>query len=260
MAVRNLLARLGAGAATVDTQLASPYTQPGGTVSGRVHLVGGKVAQDVSGVRLALQTTVEVESGDAEFRGDVTFGEAQVAPAPFSLQPGDVRDLPFSLRLPAQCPVTNVGGWALRGVRVGVRTTVEIAGSVDPGDLDAVEVHPLPVQNAVLAALDQMGFRFVRADVEHGRIAGSDLPFYQEFEFVPGPSHRGRLNELEVTFLVDPAGVDVVLEGDRRGGLLTSGYDSLTRFRIGHTDTDPRRLVPLLDGAVRQLGSRRGWF
>ncbi len=258
--VRNLLARLGAGAATVDTQLTSPHAQPGGTVTGRVHLVGGKVGQDVSGVRLALQTTVEIESGDAEFRGDVTFAEAQVAPGPFSLQPGEVRDLPFSFRLPLQCPVTHIGGWQLRGVRVGVRTAVEIAGAVDPGDLDAVEVHPLPVQQAVLAALDQLGFRFARADVEHGRVAGSDLPFYQEFEFVPGPQHRGRINELEVTFLVDPSGVDVVLEGDRRGGLLTSGSDALTRFRIAHTDTDPRRLVPLLDGAVRQLGARRGWF
>ena len=187
--VRNLLARLGAGAATVDTRLDSPDATPGGSVSGRVHLQGGKVGQDVDGVRLALQTTVEVEHGDSEFRGDVTFAEAQVSPGPFTLAPGEVRDLPFTLRLPYQCPVTRIGGWALRGVRVGVRTTVEISGAVDPGDLDGVEVHPLPVQQAVLAALDGLGFRFRAADVEHGRLAGSALPFYPVFEVVYYTAH-----------------------------------------------------------------------
>ena len=77
---------------------------------------------------------------------------------------------------------------------------------------------------------------------------------------MPGPAHWARVNELEVTFLVDPAGVDLVLEADRRGGLLSSGSDALTRLRLTHTDTDPRRLAPLLDGAVRSLGSRRGWL
>lgn len=259
MALRKALARLGSGGATVDTVLDTPEVVPGGTVAGTVHLVGGGVEQDVTEVRVSLEATVEVESGDAEWREDVTFGTAPVAGAT-RLEPGQRRSVPFRLAVPWECPITAIDGWHLRGMRVGVQTRVDIAGAVDPGDLDPVAVTPLPVQRAVLHALDALGFRFLGADVERGRLPGSTLPFHQEVEFAPPPSLRGRINELEVTFLAAPQGVDVVLEADRRGGLFTEGRDAVGRLRLGHGDTDPRRLAPALDQAVRELGGRRGWF
>ena len=259
MALRDALARLGAGGATVDTVLDSPEVTPGGTVSGTVHLTGGKTAQDVTEVRVSLQATVEVESGDSEWREDVAFATAPVAGAT-RLEPGQRQSVPFRLRVPWECPITSIDGWQLRGMRVGVQTRVDVAGAVDPGDLDPVAVTPLPVQRAVLAALDGLGFRFLGADVERGRIPGSDLPFHQEVELAPPPGLRGRVNEVEVTFLASPHGVDVVLEADRRGGLFTEGRDAVGRVRLGHGDTDPRRLAPALDAAVRELGARRGWL
>ena len=162
--------------------------------------------------------------------------------------------------MPWQCPITAIDGWHLRGMRVGLRTRVDIPGSVDPGDLDPVTVLPLPVQRTVLQALDSLGFAFRGADVEKGRVRGSELPFYQEVEFAPPYGLRGRVNELEVTFLADPQGVDVVLEVDRRGGLLSEGRDVGGRLRLSHTDTDVRSVAAHLDAAVRQLGARRGWF
>jgi sporulation-control protein len=259
MAFRNLMAKFGAGNASVDAVLDSPTTTPGGTVTGTVHLTGGQVAQDINEIRVSLQATVEVESGDNSWREEVTFGTVAVAGAA-RVEPGARHALPFSLPVPWQCPVTAIDGWHLRGMRVGLRTRLDIAGSVDPGDLDPVTVLPLPVQRTVLQALDSLGFAFRGADVEKGRVRGSELPFYQEVEFAPPYGLRGRVNELEVTFLADPQGVDVVLEVDRRGGLLSEGRDVGGRLRLSHTDTDVRSVAAHLDAAVRQLGARRGWF
>jgi sporulation-control protein len=259
MAFRGMMARLGSGGAGVETVLDRPDTTPGGSVTGTVHVTGGKVPQDVTEVRVALQATVEVESGDSSWREEVTFGTVAVAGAA-RIEPGAQHALPFSLPVPWQCPITAIDGWQLRGMRVGLRTRLDIAGSVDPGDLDPVTVLPLPVQRTVLHALDGLGFAFRGADVEKGRIRGSELPFYQEVEFTPPYSLRGRVNELEVTFLADPQGVHVVLEVDRRGGLLSEGRDVGGRLRLAHTDTDVRAVAAQLDAAVRQLGARRGWF
>ena len=259
MAFRGMMARLGSGGAGVETVLDRPETTPGGSVTGTVHVTGGTVPQDVTEVRVALQATVEVESGDSSWREEVTFGTVAVAGAA-RVEPGARHALPFSLPVPWQCPVTAIDGWQLRGMRVGLRTRLDIAGSVDPGDLDPVTVLPLPVQRTVLQALDSLGFAFRGADVEKGRVRGSELPFYQEVEFAPPYGLRGRVNELEVTFLADPQGVDVVLEVDRRGGLLSEGRDVGGRLRLAHGDTDVRAVAAHLDAAVRQLGARRGWF
>jgi sporulation-control protein len=259
VAFRKLMARLGAGGAGVETVLDQAVTTPGSTVGGRVTLTGGSIAQDVEEVRVALQATVEVESGDHEWREEVTFASQPVT-GRLQLQPGQTETLPFALQVPWQCPITTIDGWQLRGARIGVRTRAAVAGAVDPGDLDPLEVAPLPVQRAVIDALTGLGFRFRTADVEKGRLPGSDVPFYQEVEFSPGGVYAGRINELEVTFLADGTGMDVVLEADRRGGFLSSGYDAVARLRLAHTDTDVRRLAPLLDEQVRHLGSRRGWF
>ncbi|NAZ85699.1 sporulation protein [Kineococcus indalonis] len=257
MGLRDLAARFGAGAASVDTVLERDVARPGGPVAGRVVVVGGAVAQDVQEVVVALQARVEVESGDSEWREDVVFARARVGGG-FTTAPGERAELPFSLLLPWQTPVTAIGGWHLRGVHVGVVTRLVVAGAVDPGDLDALTVAPLPVQQAVVDALGSLGWRFKSADVEKGRVRGSELPFHQELEFAP-PRHVRGVNELEVTFLADPHGVDVVLEADRRGGLLTEGRDVVSRLRLSHADTDRARVAGALEAAVRELGSRRGW-
>ncbi|MGY1773202.1 sporulation protein [Blastococcus sp. SYSU D00813] len=259
MAFRNMLARLGSGGASVETVLDSPETTPGGTVTGTVSVTGGQVPQEIAEIRVALEATVEVESGDSSWHENAVFGTTVVAGAS-TIAPGEQRSGRFSFGVPWQCPVTSLDGWHLRGMRVGLRTRVDIPGAIDAGDLDPVTVLPLPVQRTVLQALDSLGFAFRGADVEKGRIRGSELPFYQEVEFAPPRDLRGRVNELEVTFLADPSGVEVVLEVDRRGGLLTEGTDASGRLRLSHADTDVRAVAGRLDAAVRQLGARRGWL
>src|SRR3712207_4202646 len=121
MAFRGMMARLGSGGARVETVLDRPETTPGGAVTGTAHVTAGSVVQDVTEVRVALQATVEVESGDSSWREEATFGTAAVAGAGRP-EPGQQYQVPFSLPVPWQCPITAIDGWHLRGMRVGLRT------------------------------------------------------------------------------------------------------------------------------------------
>ena len=127
--------------------------------------------------------------------------------------------------MPWETPITEVYGQHLHGMTMGLRTELEVARAVDKGDLDAVAVHPLPAQERILDALVRLGFRFQQADVERGRIHGvqQTLPFYQEIEFYPAPQYAGAINQLELTFVATPQQLQVVLEIDKRGGLLHRG-------------------------------------
>ncbi|NEE54670.1 sporulation protein, partial [Streptomyces sp. SID8455] len=75
---------------------------------------------------------------------------------------------PFGLEIPWETPVTMFAGQHLRGMDIGVTTELEIARALDSGDLDPINVHPLPAQQAILDAFGQLGFRFRSADMERG--------------------------------------------------------------------------------------------
>jgi sporulation-control protein len=259
MGMKRFMSRLGVGSAEVETVLDQPGTQPGAVVTGTTTITGGKVDQQIEKVLVALEATVEVDRGDETWYEEVTFGSQQIGGG-FTIRAGQQISDRFGLSVPWQTPITDVGGWHLHGMKIGVRTKLAIPGAVDPGDLDAVSVHPLPIQEAVLAALGDLGFQFRSADVEKGRLAGSELPFYQEIELKPSGEYARRIRELEVTFLVDGTGTDVMLEADRRGGLLSSGRDEHSRVRLSHHDLDRRALAGQLHQQLEHLGRRRGLF
>ena len=125
-------------------------------------------------------------------------------------------------------------------MKMGVRTELEIARSVDKGDLDPVQIVSLPGQTQLMEALAQLGFRFKSADVEKGRLRGATLPFFQEIEFSPGPEYRGKFNELEVTFLGGPQETRVIFEADQKGDLVLRGQRR--RLVVQHPDPRRRRL------------------
>jgi sporulation-control protein len=135
-----------------------------------------------------------------------------------------------------------------------VRTELSVAKSVDRGDLDAVEVHPLPAQEQILAAFDRLGFRLRHADVERGGIYGvrQELPFYQEIEYAAPPEHAASLDEVEVTFVADGSGTEVILEFDKRGGLLSEGRDSYARYRVEHDEVAGTDWVSVVEGWVHR--------
>lgn len=206
-----------------------------------MRIQGGSVDQEIEGLSVGLQAKVEVESGDQEYKQDVEFTKVRLGGA-FQLKAGVVHAVPFGLEIPWETPITMIDGQALRGMNIGVTTELEIARAVDSGDLDAINVHPLPAQKAILDAFIGLGFRFKSADMERGHIRGTrqQLPFYQEIEFFPPQQYRG-LNQVELSFVADAQAMDVVLEMDKKPRTVQRG----------------QRHVPFLQGRAERLPGHR---
>lgn len=255
MVFKRLLGSLGVGGPTVDTVLDPGPALPGAALSGQVQLKGGGAAFEIEHITLELVARVEIEGEEGERDGVAVFDRITVGGG-FKLGEGELRSIPFTLTLPWETPVTELYGQPL-GVVLGVRTELAVAGAKDKGDLDQLTVAPLPAQEAVLEAFGQLGFGFRSADLEYGRIAGTgqQLPFYQELELTPSPQYAGVFNEIEVTFLANPAGVEVILEADKRGGFFQPGHDTLSRHLVGHQDV--RDWNAEVEGWVGQLAQHR---
>ncbi|MFC0602795.1 sporulation protein [Streptomyces palmae] len=260
MGFKKLLASLGAGGASVETVLTEENVVPGGVVQGEVRIQGGSVAQRIEGLSVGLQARVEVEGNDQEYKQDVEFTRVQLGGA-FEVQAGAVHTVPFGLEVPWETPITMFLGRHLTGMNVGVTTELAIARAVDSSDLDPINVHPIPAQQAILDAFGGLGFRFKSADLERGHIRGTRqrLPFYQEIEFSAPEQYRG-LNEVELTFIADGHEMDVVLEMDKKPGLFTEGSDSYRSFTMGlhnYQDTD---WAAYLNQWLAEVGGKRSWF
>ncbi|GAA4979806.1 sporulation protein [Pseudonocardia tropica] len=258
MVFKKLKARFGGGT-TVDTVVHTPVAQPGGVLDGVVEVVGGEFLQRINFLALRLETVVEVESGDNEYRSTTSFAEQRVTGA-FELHPGERRSVPFRFGVPWQSPFTTVHGRDLPGVRVGLRTELDIAGSLDKGDLDPVRIEPTRPQQTILAGFERAGCRFLRSDVEKGRVPGAEFGFYQEIEFAPPPDLARGLKEVEVSFLAGPHAMDLLLEGDRRGGFLDAGGDRIVRFTIPYDVLDAHDWAAEMRGHMAELARRRGLF
>jgi sporulation-control protein len=197
-------------------------------------------------VLLSLITRVEAV-GDQEL---VSFPVAER----LRIAAGEDRAVPFRLPVPWETPITTVYGRPLPGMVMGVRTELEVTGGRDKGDLDPVAIEPLPVQQAILDAFAELGFRFKSADVEPGVIYGiqQQLPVYQEIEFWPAPQYAARINEVELTFVAGVRGAEVVLEFDKRHG----GHDGYSRFSIAHDDAARPDWTRVVDGWIREAADR----
>ncbi|GAA2924397.1 sporulation protein [Streptomyces enissocaesilis] len=260
MGFKKLLASLGAGGASVETVLTEANVVPGGVVQGEVRIQGGSVDQQIEGLSVGLQARVEVEGGDQEVKQDIEFTKQRLGGA-FEVKAGAVHVVPFSLEIPWETPITSIAGQQLHGMNIGVTTELEIARAVDSGDLDPINVHPLPAQQAILDAFVQLGFRFRSADMERGHIRGTRqrLPFYQEIEFQPPQQYRG-LNQVELTFVADDREMDVVLEMDKKPGLFSESSDSYRAFKVGLNDFQGTDWVAYLNQWLAQVGGQRNWL
>ncbi|CAL9352468.1 hypothetical protein SUDANB58_00492 [Streptomyces sp. enrichment culture] len=258
MVFKKLLGALGVGGPTVDTVLDPGPVRPGGSLTGQVHLKGGSADFDIEQITLELVARVEAEHNGGETEGVTVFGRFTVAGG-FRLMEGEQRSVPFAVALPWETPITELYGQAL-GIVLGVRTELAVAGAKDKGDLDPLAVAPLPVQEAVLEALGRLGFGLRTADLEYGHIRGTgqQLPFYQEIELAPAPQYAHVMRELEVTFLANPGGMEVVLEADKPGGFFSSGHDVVNRHVVSHEGADQRDWTTVVDAWIRQMLASHG--
>ncbi|MFJ2651751.1 sporulation protein [Streptomyces sp. NPDC087420] len=260
MGFKKLLASMGAGGASVETELTESNVVPGGVVQGEVRLQGGSVNQQIQGLNVGLQARVEVEGNDQEIKQDIEFTKQSIGGA-FEVQAGATHVVPFGLEIPWETPITIIDGQPLRGMNIGVTTELDIARALDSGDLDPINVHPLPAQQAILDAFLQLGFRFKAADMERGHIRGTRqrLPFYQEIEFFAPSQYRG-LNQVELSFIADDREMDVILEMDKKPGLFGEGSDSFRAFKVGLGDFQGTDWSAYLNQWLAEVGGRRNWF
>ncbi|GAB4047973.1 sporulation protein [Catellatospora paridis] len=246
MVVKRLMRMFGVGGPSVRTELKVSRAKPGGKLSGTVEVTGGDHQVSIGYIALALVTDVGVQGG---LLGDQSTGEIsrQKVVEGFTLAARERRIFDITCDVPLETPLTRAFGQPLAGMNVGLRTELEVAREVDRTDLDPVEIDPTAAQQHILDALVKLGFQFVKADVERGRLRGlpQTLPFYQEIEFLPGTAYAAQLRNLEVTFVATDRKLHVVMELDRKVGPLAD-RDIFGRFTVDPAtiaDTDWRGLL-----------------
>ena len=257
---KRLLQAMGVGGPSVETVLANPNCRPGGVLDGTVHVTGGgEHPIDVEYVAIGLTTRVSVDGPASGYAVDQEFHRQRLTGS-FRLDPDARHEIPFRFEVPYQTPITQLYGQRLHGMAMGLRTELEVSREVDSSDRDDIAVHPLPAQERILDAVLRLGFRFVRADVERGRIVGADqrLPFYQEIEFAPPAAYAAAMEQLELTFLPTPRVVQVVLEVERRRGLAVEGRDAFARFDVDPVSAADVDWPAQLDVWLREAAGRRG--
>ncbi len=227
MPFMKMLARLGIGSARVDTRLEHDTVRAGGDLRGLVHVQGGHTAQRIDRIELHLMAQYLQRDNDRRSALNAVVRTWRVS-TPFTLQPHEERELPFSLRVPTHTPITE------RGTPVWLKTALDIDNALNPEDSDRIHVLPHPSLQTVLEAVQQLGFQWRNAYCEAGGPLGRDEPFVQELEFHAGPSWQGPPRTLAILPFPREDALELVLDLDR----------------------GPRGLTSLLEGALLDGGRR----
>jgi sporulation-control protein len=232
MALKSFLRRLGGGGAEIDAVLHEEQVEPGGSVSGVVHIRGGDADKVASRAVLEIVARVVRKMGDDEHRVDEVIAGIEL-PGPFPL--GRDHALPFRLDLPMHTPVTSLGGQNF----VWLRSGLDVPWAIDPGDTDGLTVFPNHAQANVLQAMEGLGFRLAKVDIDP-RASWFGRKWVQEFEFRPSRRDQFRFDEVELVFESQRGSqVELLIQLDRAarglGGLLmemTNTDESWAQTRI----------------------------
>jgi sporulation-control protein len=263
---QKVMASLGQGGATVDARILDRHVRPGGTLHGEVILIGGQVDQEVEA--LAVTLLARVEQGEEGQTTDLPFQNVQLAGKELVRSGAQIK-VPFEVQMPWETPVTTVLGKYLTGMAVGLQTNLNLARTVvDPQDVDAIPIEPLPAQHRILDALTRIGFKFRDATLVKNRIDGVDqqLPFFQEINFLPAQKFASVFNEVAVSFLARPRDVQVVLDVHKKvrvlkgGGLGGRAQSRLGTFTVEYAAMGRTNWEQQIEGWLHEAAKQRGIF
>lgn len=236
---QKFLASVGIGNAKVDTVLEKDEYIVGEEILGKVHITGGSVSQQIESIYLTLSTSYIREVDDKKITTTYDLERVRLT-EPFSVEPNEKREIPFSFKMPLETPLT------LGMKTVWVHTGLDIKRSIDPSDRDYIQVLPNALLNSVLESVNQLGFKARHIECEElpYRLR-KQVPFAQEFEFVPvSGQYYGKLDELELLIL--PSAYDrleIIMEVDRKSrglaGLFAEALDldeKVMRFTVTNED------------------------
>lgn len=198
--MRRVLSSIGIGAATVDTILPKTELTPGESIEVTVELEGGDSDQEITGVYFALLTQVD---GDDVMLDRFQLGES------FTLATGESRTTTTDITIPRTTPLTR------NGQQVWLKTGLDIEWAVDPTDEDTVEIVPDSHLDAVLDALNTLGFTVSHVGVE-GTPWLDRRQFLQEFAFTPDGDQWPDLDGVTVMPVLRGEDLRVFVEIDER--------------------------------------------
>jgi sporulation-control protein len=269
---QKVLASFGSGGAKVDARLLDRSVRPGATLRGEVMLAGGQVDQEVESLAVTLLARVETVGNGSisqpESHVDLPFQNIQLAGREM-IRAGAQVTVPFEVQMPWETPITSVFGKYLTGMAIGLQTNLNLASTiVDPQDVDAVSIEPLPAQHRLLDALSRLGFQFKSANLEKNRVDGVDqqLPFFQEIHFTPSRNFAPVFNDLSMSFLARPRDVQVVLDVNKKvrvvkgGGLGARGQSFMGTFNVEYAALGRTNWEQQIEGWLRELAKPRGIF
>jgi sporulation-control protein len=197
---------------------------------------------------LELVARVEKKMGDEEYQSDEVIAGVQL-PGPIQLGRG--HSLPFRMDLPVHTPVTSLGGRNF----VWLRSGLDVPWAMDPSDKDALQVYPNQPQANVLQAMETLGFRLYKVDID-ARSSWFGRKWVQEFEFKPAGYGRARYDEVEVVFEGQRGDqLDLMLQLDRSargfGGFLMemSGTDESWQ-RVSVDGSSPQAAAAMLSRVI----------
>ncbi|EGR2797763.1 sporulation control protein Spo0M [Vibrio navarrensis] len=250
---KKTLASFGIGSAKVDSVLQQDVLYAGQQAELKIHVYGGASAQEIDNidVKLCCRYIAEVaqDSGDRESQLLRRVAQTYVLdkwtlPYAFTIQPGEERVFDVSLAIPCNTPIT------LGDARVWLETGLDVAMAVDPTDKDSLTVRPDALMDGIFTALEEKGLRIRQVECE--AVEGFELPFVQEFEFVPtaGPYH-GRWRELEMVAYRKDDGLSLWFEVDR----LREGGKGMLASLLGAGKLKRELTIPL-DVSGQEAGAR----
>ncbi|MGB2078847.1 MAG: sporulation protein [Vibrio sp.] len=243
--IKKTLASFGIGSARVDTILKHEALVPGQMLHVDVHVYGGASTQTIDNIEMKLccQYVAEVKNREDRRQQGAFIKETYVLaswalPYAFEINPGQDKVFPVDLNVPWNTPST-VGD-----SKVWLETGLDIAHSLDPTDKDMLTVRPDPLLDGVFTALEDAGLRIRQVECEEA--TGFELPFVQEFEFVPVEGDfLGRWRHLEMIAYRNQSQLQLWFEVDREKsgdqGLMASlvGLGKLKRKMTLDASHDP---------------------
>lgn len=246
-----MLSSIGIGNTKLDTQLDKDIYTAGETVTGKILVTGGKVEQEVDQIYLSVNTKYLKERDDKRFHVNVIMEKFKIAES-FTIQPGDSKEIPFSFILSPQTPLT------IRDKNVWIDTGLDIKKAVDPGDIDYIQVNPSKLVNAVLKAVDSLGFKLIEVESKEVHRSFGKLPFVQEFEFKPrSGQYKGLLDEIELIFIPSEDQVEILMQIDRKArglsGLFAEAMDQDESYvRVTVTSSDSSTVQETIQEILNQ--------
>lgn len=252
---KKMLSSIGIGAAKVDTILHQEEVMRGESVTGEIHITGGKIAQPINKIYLELTTNYYYEREDHD--GDETeyltnfVLEALDIEDSFTIEAGEETIFDFELAVPLCTPLS------FNRQKVWVRTGLDVSMALDPSDNDPLTILPDPATDKILAAAEALGLHHTHhSGTCHEYPNPFGVPYVQEFCFKPqGGPLAGRVDEIEMLIAADSEVAQVIMEVDKRGrglrGFLAEAMDrdeKHAHVEVGHDDAfGPQDLLGIIE-------------